>query len=344
MKTGNQKFSTIILGGIAFLLIVSAPRWTLASDRALFQLGGIDYLESELPPGLRLDLYEVEDEYYRELQRIFDEALFDIYLQEESERLGKSKDQIRAKRLSAPKPGEADVRAFYENIKDRIGRPYKAVRGQISDLLRQQASDKKRADLLADYRQKNHFKILLPRITPPTVEIRTRGFPTKGDPKARITIVEFADYQCPHCKTAYEEIGRLLDEFQGKVKAIYMDYPINRSGISTLVAQGAACADQQGKFQSYRELAYQRQATLDKSSPLNLAKEIGLDLKKFVHCFQSEQPKTKVARAKKEAQRLNLRSTPTIFVNGKRVIIHHDFKKDIRQAIERELAYLAGSR
>nr|VFJ89650.1 MAG: Thioredoxin [Candidatus Kentron sp. LFY] len=339
MKIANKDLRNMICSGIAILSLMIAwgPK-TLAGNRALFQLDGMDYLESELPPASRLALYEVEDEYYRKLEAIFDDVLFDSYLEEEAERLGKSKNKIRAERLSVAEPGEDDIRAFYDTIGNRIGKPYKAVRARIAEHLRQEKIDKKRADLLESYRQKNNFKILLPRITPPVIDIHSQGFPTKGDPKATVTIVEFADYQCPHCKTASEAIGRVLDEFKGKVRAIHMDYPINRSGISKLVAQGAACADQQGKFWPYHELAYQRQATLSRSSPIDLARDVGLDVKKFVHCFQSEEAKARVARGRDEALRLGLRSTPSIFVNGKQLIIH-DLEKDLRQAVERELAY-----
>jgi len=340
MKQCSKYLRTIFFGSVAFLFLMSSgSREALAEDRALFQLGGLDYLESELPPKLRLALYEVEDEYYLRLQLIFDEVLLDSYLGEESKRLGKSKDEVKAERLSAAEPDEDSIRAFYATIKDRIGKPYKDVRGRIAEILQQREIEKKKAILLADYREKNDFKILLPRITPPTIKIHSEGFPTKGDPKAVLTIVEFADYQCPHCATAANAIKQIYQDFKGKIRVIYMDYPINRSGISRLIARGAACADEQEKFWSYHELAYQRQATLSKDSPMGLAKDAELDLKKFIDCFQSEEAEAKVARSEGEAKRLGLNSTPTIFVNGKRVTIFNDIEKDLRQAVEGELAY-----
>nr|VFK66042.1 MAG: Thioredoxin [Candidatus Kentron sp. UNK]VFK71706.1 MAG: Thioredoxin [Candidatus Kentron sp. UNK] len=341
-----------VFGGMAFLsllaacLITLSPREALAANRALFQLNGLDYLESELPPDLRSTLhqleneyYELEDQYHRKLQQlIFDAVLFDNYLEEEAERLGKSKQEIKAERLSTPAPSEESVRAFYATVEKRIGKPYEDVRKDLADLLRAREIEKERSALLATYREKNDFKVLLPRITSPVIKIHTEGFPAKGDPKAPVTIVEFADYQCPHCKTAAEAIKAIFDDFKDKVRVVHMDYPINRSGISTLVARGAACADAQGKFWPYHELAYQRQETLSKGSSIDLAKDTELDLKEFTGCFQSEEAREKVARARAEALRLGLRSTPSIFVNGKRLFIMEDFKKDLRAAVEKELA------
>nr|VFK37343.1 MAG: Thioredoxin [Candidatus Kentron sp. TC] len=347
MKRCNKELWNTVFGMAFFFMILACsitlfPRETLAADRALFQLNGLDYLESELPPRLRLALHEVENEYYQRLQRIFDEVLFDTYLEEEVERFGKPRKEIEAEQLSVAAPGEDDIRAFYATIEKRIGKPYEAVRESIADLLRGKEMEKKRSALLAEYREKNNFKILLPRITPPVIKIHTEGFPDKGDPNAPVTIVEFADYRCPHCKTAAEAIKETFEHFKDKIRVVYMDYPLDGIGISTLVARGAACADEQEKFWPYHELAYQRQEKLSKSSPIDLAKDAGLDLRKFTDCFQSEEARGKVMRARKEALRLGLHSTPTIFVNGKRLFID-DLREDLRKAVEKELA-LANSR
>nr|VFK55407.1 MAG: Thioredoxin [Candidatus Kentron sp. TUN]VFK57455.1 MAG: Thioredoxin [Candidatus Kentron sp. TUN] len=338
----NKKLRNMVLGGIAILsLIALGPREVLAGNRALFQLDGMDYMESDLPSGSQLDLYEIENEYYQKLDAFFDDVLFDLYLEEESKRLGKSKEEIKMERLSVPEPDQASVRAFYDNSDATDKPPYESVQGKILRYLREVEIQKKWSALLTDYREKNNFELLLPRAIPPLVKIDTEGFPFKGDPQANITMVEFADYQCGHCKTAANAMERTLEHFPGKLKAVYMDYPINRSGISRLVAQGAVCADEQGKFWPYHDLAYQRQDTLSKSSPIGLAKDVGLDLREFTHCFQSQEAAEKVARSKAEAKRLHLSGTPVIFVNGKRILLHHHMEEDLRQAVEKELAHLA---
>jgi protein-disulfide isomerase len=63
-----------------------------------------------------------------------------------------------------------------------------------------------------------------------------------------VTIVEFADYQCPHCKIAAESLKKVTEKFKGKVRLVFMDYPINPSGISRAVAEASHCALEQGKF------------------------------------------------------------------------------------------------
>nr|VFJ86422.1 MAG: Thioredoxin [Candidatus Kentron sp. H]VFJ88295.1 MAG: Thioredoxin [Candidatus Kentron sp. H]VFJ95510.1 MAG: Thioredoxin [Candidatus Kentron sp. H] len=320
--------------GLILLLMASPPQ--AATDRALFQLNGLDYSASELAPGTQLALYELDNDHYRALRHLVDEVLFDIYLEEEAKRAGKSRDEIRGARLSVTAPDEKSVYAFYEILKDNIKQPYEAVRDQIEGHLHQQKINAKRSALLADYREKNGFRMLVPRPVPPFIEIRTQGFPVRGNPEAKVTIVEFADYRCAHCKTASRTIERVARRFEGKVKVVYMDFLVTGSLVSRQVAQGGVCAHQQGKFWAYHDLAYEHQDELNKASPVELAREIGLDRKSFEACLESDAAAAQVARAEEEARRLELKATPSVFVNGKRVVLH-DIEQDIIEAIEQAL-------
>nr|VFJ65357.1 MAG: Thioredoxin [Candidatus Kentron sp. FM]VFJ66435.1 MAG: Thioredoxin [Candidatus Kentron sp. FM] len=337
MKTANIKSSNLLSAGIVFVLL-SAQVLTpgLAAERALFQLNGLDYLESELPAGSQLTLYELDNEYYRELRLLIEDVLFEMYLEQEARREGKSKDEIRTARLSVEEPDEKSIRALYDILETRIDKPYQSVRKQLAEHLRRQQADAKKFMLLADYREKNDFEMLLARPVPPFIEIRTRGFPVRGNPEAKVTIVDFADYLCPHCKTASQAIKRIAKRFEGKVKVIYMDFLVTGSDVSRLVAQGGVCADKQGKFWAYHDLAYEHQEELNEDSPTDLAREVGLDRKRFQRCLRSEEAIDKVEQAEQEARQLQLNATPSVFVNGKRVVLH-DIEQDIIDAVKKAL-------
>ena len=309
----------------------------LAADRMLFQVDGFDYSESELSAERQLALYELDNDHYQKVQQLIDDALFDIVVEKEAERRKTTAEAVRNELLAVRVPDEKSLREFYDKNKRRISKPYKQVREQIARFVREESRKEKKAELLAAFKEKNDFKILLPQPIAPVVQIATDGFPTKGAESAKVTIVEFADYQCPHCKTASEEIKRVLKQFDGKLKVVYMDFPINRSGISRLVAQGAVCADKQGKFWNYHDLAFERQRKLTAASPITLAKALDLDEATFKSCFRSQETKDKVARSEQEARRLGLSSTPAIFVNGKRLFIY-DMEKDLARAVEEALA------
>nr|VFK61793.1 MAG: Protein-disulfide isomerase [Candidatus Kentron sp. UNK]VFK69997.1 MAG: Protein-disulfide isomerase [Candidatus Kentron sp. UNK] len=169
------------------------------------------------------------------------------------------------------------------------------------------------------------------------VEIDTEGFPVMGNPAAKVTIVDFSDYGCSYCKTFSEPMKRIAKHFEGKVKVVYMDYLITGSRLSRLIAEGGVCADKQEKFWIYHDLAYQRQESMNENSPLDLAREIGLDEKAFRDCLGSGETAAKVERSEREGKRLELRWTPSIFVNG-RPVIYEDFEQDVTRAVEAALA------
>nr|VFK11635.1 MAG: Thioredoxin [Candidatus Kentron sp. LPFa]VFK28220.1 MAG: Thioredoxin [Candidatus Kentron sp. LPFa] len=334
MKTPHKKSSNALFG-IALALMLGATQ-TLAADRVLFQLNGADYDQSKLSQGSRLALFAAESKYYRELQQVIDKELFEIYLVEEAKRMGKSKEAIRAERLTVAEPTEKEIRAFYDSRKARMKKPYEAVREGFTKYLRKKAVSERKAALVAAYREKNAVKMLMSRPVAPVMEIATEGFPVKGDPKAPVTIVEFADYKCGYCKKASKAIERVMVRFEGKVKVVYMDRPILGSA-SKAMAQGGVCADKQGKFWAWHDLAYKNQKSLTEESSAALAREIGLDGKAFGVCLESEATIARIGKSEKEAERLQLTSVPSIFVNGK-WIISRDLERDLIRAVEEALA------
>nr|VFK17959.1 MAG: Protein-disulfide isomerase [Candidatus Kentron sp. LPFa] len=153
---------------------------------------------------------------------------------------------------------------------------------------------------------------LFPR---PVVSIATEGFPVKGNPDAPVTIVEFGNYLCGHCKEAVGIIDDVMQRFEGKVKVVYMDLPF--SEISRAIAQGGACANKQGKFWAWHDLAFRNQESLNKESPETLAWEIGLDENVFAACLASGEGEARVKKSEQEADRLGLDRAPSTFVNGR---------------------------
>ncbi len=148
-------------------------------------------------------------------------------------------------------------------------------------------------------------------------------------------IVEFADYQCSHCKEASQTLHRLLTQYKDQIQLTYMDFPINRSGISRKVAEGAVCADQQDKFWEYNNLAFENQSQLTNDSPLAMAKELQLDTTKFDTCVTSPNTAKKVKASELQAINLGIRGTPAIFVNGRKLEGH-----EIDQALTKAVSDL----
>ncbi|MEQ8246642.1 MAG: thioredoxin domain-containing protein [Alphaproteobacteria bacterium] len=320
---------------IAIVLIAPAPFGARAADRdAGYQYGGQAFLGEELPPLLRQKLFEIDLETNEQRKQAIDQFIVEKFLAERAALQGLSASQVRQQLLSVPVPSDAEVRAFYENNKQRIGRPFDQSKNDIADYIKGQRELAKTQILLGRIKAEKQYEVILPTPKQPQFEIATEGFPYRGNPEAKVTIVEFADYQCPHCKAAIAVLSRLAKEFGDSIRIVYRDFPVNRSGISREIAKGASCADQQGRFWEYHDLAFEYQDVLATDSPAAFARDLSLDTQAFKQCLDAPQTESRVANSFAEAVALGLSGTPTFFVNGRQLHVHGDLEGPLLDAVK----------
>lgn len=150
--------------------------------------------------------------------------------------------------------------------------------------------------------------------------------PVVGDKNAPVTIVEFADFQCPFCKEFHDNIyPRIKQKYidTGKVKFIYQHYAF-LGDESTHAAEASVCAKEQGQFWKFHDLLFQKHTgenvgdfTLDKLK--QFGKDLGLDQDKFNSCVDSRKYQNQVAEEILRASDYGVGSTPSLFINGKRI-------------------------
>jgi len=144
--------------------------------------------------------------------------------------------------------------------------------------------------------------------------------PRKGNDITAVTVVEFADFQCPYCQGAARLPDLLLKEFPNDVKFVFKHYPLGRHPDAFAAATAAWAAHQQGKFWEMHDLIYGGDITTIPSETLRgYAEQLGLDMKRFDEDRASNPAAKAVSLDKALAKRLKVGGTPTYFVNGKRL-------------------------
>lgn len=147
----------------------------------------------------------------------------------------------------------------------------------------------------------------------------------KGAAGAKVTLVEFADFQCPAC-AAYEPLVRqVVADNADSVQLVFRHFPLMQIHPNALLAGKAAeAAGLQGKFWEMHDVLYAKQ--LEWSASLNArdymisyAKEIGVDVKKFETDLENQSLEAKILAEYKEGVNLGVQGTPTFFVNGKKI-------------------------
>jgi protein-disulfide isomerase len=318
---------------------VGAPA---AQAEGLFKYKGKTYNTGDLPASAQQNLHDLQVEHYLRTEALVQQAALDLWLDELAKEKKKTRAEVEAEVFKVQDPTDKQVEQWYEENKNRLPPGYnlEQIAGDIRNLLAGEERKKVRDKVMDDLKKKGTYTLLLAEPKAPVFKINTDGFFARGSDKAQVTIVEFADYQCPHCKAAKETIGKLLKKFDSKLRLIYIDFPINPSGISLEVAHGAYCAGQQKKYWEYHDLAFERQKTLDQSSTLALAKELKLDEAQFQTCLNSPEAKTFVEKSKAEGDRIGISGTPGIFINGKKVKGYDE--KDLTEEVQSMLGGKAG--
>jgi protein-disulfide isomerase len=166
--------------------------------------------------------------------------------------------------------------------------------------------------------------------TDPLVEtvakIQTTNAPVLGDPKAPITVVEFSDFECPVCRNLHDALRGLLPNYP-QVKVIFKDFPIETiHPWARTAALAGRCAYQQDPkaFWKLYDLIYDNQDLLSAANAydkvVDFVSQSGLNTDTFKACLSAPQAASEVDASLANGTQLEVHSTPTIFVNGRRIV------------------------
>jgi len=181
---------------------------------------------------------------------------------------------------------------------------------------------------------------LMHRATPKQLEdavaIPVDGAPLLGPKDARVTLVEFSDFQCPYCAVAVVKLNAVLKAYPNDVKLIFKQYPLEMHSQAALAAAAAMAAHRQGKFWPLHDAMFADRTHLSRQNILAMAGKAGLDLKRFQQDWDSPAIKQAVAREQAEGDKIGVEATPTIFIDGQKY--NGDLDLDaVRPIIEKEL-------
>lgn len=145
--------------------------------------------------------------------------------------------------------------------------------------------------------------------------------PVKGPKDAAVTIVMFTDFQCPYCKRGDASLTEAMAKFDGKVKLAFKHYPLPFHKHAPGAAKAALAAGEQDKFWEMHDLLFENQTRLDNSELYpELAKQIGLNVKKFKKDIKKPAYDKLIDQDKAQGAKVGVRGTPAFFINGTRLV------------------------
>ena len=148
-----------------------------------------------------------------------------------------------------------------------------------------------------------------------------------GSPTAALTIIEFSDYQCPHCRRFHEEVLPALRQAYidtGKVQLIFKDFPLPTNAEAMPAALAGRCAAAQGQFWPMNALLFAHQDKLEAALYPKLAQTLNLDAEAYKKCMKNPALRQAIQKDQNQARGLDIKSTPSILIGrmqGERMLI-----------------------
>ncbi len=167
-------------------------------------------------------------------------------------------------------------------------------------------------------------------------QIRTEGAPSHGSVAATVTVVEFSDYECPHCAAAIPLLRQIERDLEGRIRVVHMNFPLSGHQHAMPAARAALAAGRQGKFWEMNDLLFQNQRQLETADIERYATQLSLDMTRFRADIASPEIEAQIQASRREGERLQINGTPTIFINGRRFELNLD-RESLREWIQEEL-------
>jgi len=139
-----------------------------------------------------------------------------------------------------------------------------------------------------------------------------------GNPEARVTVVEFGDFECPSCGREEPVVEEVLQKYGSQIRFVFRQFPLENIHEDALrAAEASECAADQGKFWEAERKLYENQFDLSEPALEKYASELGLDQLKFRECLSSGATRARVRQDEADAHALGLNATPTFFIGQK---------------------------
>lgn len=290
------------------------------SREVIAKVGSDQILEKDFVKGIESDLYEAELKVYEIKMAKLQGMLLEYFMNKDSDKKNLSNDEFLDKKIAKNiKISDAEIEKFIKERqipKDQIN---PEIKTRIVDYLTVEAKKNAVDKWIAEKTNKSPVEVYLKKPTLPVFPVNLGDAPYKGGGDAKVSIVEFSDFQCPFCSKGATVLTALEKKYGNKIKIGFKHFPLPFHAQAKIAAEASMCAHEQGvkNFWKIHDLMFADQTKLDKDNLIGLAKKIGLKEDEFKNCLETNKHLKRIEKDMAEGGALGVKSTPTFFINGK---------------------------
>jgi protein-disulfide isomerase len=321
----------------SYLLAADAGPGNLSSHNSLIvEIDGVKLtladFEAKRPGGL----FQARNNYYEAERKAVEEFVNQWLLEREAAAQKITVAELLDRHVNNAgfkTPSEETLRVYYEGVD--TNEPFENVRDKILEAIRTRRVARTRNAYIESLRSKAKIALAL---DPPRAPISLKGSALLGKADAPVTVVEFADYECPYCQQIQPAVEKLINDYPGKVAFAFKDFPLPNHTHAQKAAEAARCAGAQGKYWEFHHQLFANHQ-YDVAKLKEIAAGLKLDNQAFNTCLDSGQQSGAVQADFNESQVLGIPGTPAFFVNGRLINPNGTVSYDVlRRFVEEELA------
>jgi protein-disulfide isomerase len=253
------------------------------------------------------------------------QTLMKKLVEDEAKKQGKDMREMMQSIVMNAEVSDSEVDAFIKarglekGIKDpKTGKMQKVPRDDVKRYLQSQSAQTAQQTFVQGLMAKVGATLVLelPRAKIPFES----DMPFLGGADAKVVIHEFSDFECPFCSKGVEAVKQIKEAYGDKVKVVFRHFPLEgKHPNAKPAALATICAHKQGKFWELHDKIFENYQSLSPEAIRSMAKAVGLDTNQLDNCLKDPSAEKALARDLSTAQDIGVNSTPTFFVNGKRV-------------------------
>jgi protein-disulfide isomerase len=320
--------------------VQAAEKATLPTSGTLATVDGVKLTRAEFERRYTARLFQARNTYHEAERKALDDYIEQYLLERAAQKEGLTIEKLLEKHVDskiAADPSDEALKVYYEGVDTQES--FEAVKGKIVDSLRQRRLAKLKATYLASL--KNEAVIML-TMAPPRATVPMKDTQVRGPQNAMVTVVEYADYECPYCLQIQPSLQKLEAEYKGKLAFAYKDVPLPMHANAQKAAEATHCAAVQGKYWEMHDLLLTKKQ-LEVAMLKDYARSLKLDGAAFDKCLDSDAKAEIVKNTLNEAQVMGVQGTPSFFVNGRFISGAATYEK-LKELIDEEISNIEGQK
>jgi protein-disulfide isomerase len=335
-----RAFSLMLLSCLTLANFCSAQVDQIAgSNEPVAIVAGQSIYERDLMSVAGPGLLDLRKQEYKLKSDALNQCIRKKLIEVEAKKRGLSAEELLKQEVDSKiaEPSDGEAKGYYLALRSQTSLPFDQIKPQAKQLLKNSEIQQAREAYADSLRDKAEISILL---QPPSVQVGYDPARVKGSADAPVTIVEFADFQCPFCSRVQPALKDVLARYQGKVKLAYRDFPLSQiHQHAEMAAEASHCALTQGKYWEMNDAMFADQSNLEEAALVKTAASLGMDQNSFSSCLKSGKYKAVVQQDFDAGSQAGVNATPTFFINGE-FLSGAQSDADFTKIIDRQLSAL----